>query len=92
MIEGKTKSGFNFKLEDDAIDDMELLEGLIALENGNYKRLPETITALLGENQKTKLYDHCRSKKTGRVSAAKVMAAVGEMFKAVQDSSSKVKN
>lgn len=91
MIEGKTTSGFVFQLEDEAIDDMELLEGLIALDKGQYNQLPETITALLGAEQKTALYDHCRSEK-GRVSAKKVMAAVGEMFKAVKDGTSKVKN
>lgn len=91
MIEGKTSGGFKFQLEDEAVDDMELLEGLIALDNGEYKKLPETITALLGKEQKEALYEHFRAK-NGRVSAKKVMEAVGEMFKAVQDTTSKIKN
>ena len=92
MIEGITPGGFKYKLEDEVIDDMELLEGLIALDNVNYNRLPETIVALLGEKQKTALYEHCRNKKTKRVSAKQVMETVGEIFKAIQNKESKVKN
>lgn len=92
MIEGKTTGGFVFKLEDDAVDDMELLEGLIALDNGEYNDLPKTIEALLGKKQKVALYEHYRSKKTGRVSVKKVMTAIAEIFTAVKNTENKIKN
>ncbi len=85
MTEGKTKSGFAYVIDDDVRDDMELLEGFIALDNGDMTSLPQCITSLLGDEQKRALYDHCRSEKTGRVSAKKVMAEVGEILNDVRD-------
>lgn len=89
MAEGKTSSGFVYVIDEDVNDDMELLEGLIALDSGDMTSLPQCITSLLGAEQKKALYDHCRSEKTGRVSSKKVIAEVGEIIKSVQ---SKVKN
>lgn len=85
MTEGKTKSGFAYVIDDDINDDMELLEGFIALDNGDMTSLPKCIISLLGDEQKTALYEHCRSEKTGRVSAKKVMAEVGEILNSVKD-------
>lgn len=89
MAEGKTSSGFVYVIDEDVNDDMELLEGLIALDSGDMTSLPQCITSLLGAEQKKALYDHCRSEKTGRVSSKKVIAEVGEIIKSVQ---SEVKN
>ena len=83
MIEGKTKKGFIFKLDEDIKDDMELLEGLIALDNGEVNELPKVLTALLGKDQKEALYNFYRNKKTGRVSIQAVMAAFGEIFQQI---------
>jgi|GEM_PF-521680 len=80
MTEGKTKSGFAFKIDEDVRDDMELLEGFIDLDDGDMKALPKCIIALLGKEQKIALYNHCRSEKTGRVSASKVMKEVKEIL------------
>lgn len=89
MAEGKTSSGFAYVIDEDVNDDMELLEGFIALDSGDMTSLPQCITSLLGAEQKKALYDHCRSEKTGRVSSKKVIAEVGEIIKSVQ---SEVKN
>lgn len=89
MTEGKTSSGFAYVIDDDVNDDMELLEGFIALDNGDMTSLPQCITSLLGAEQKKALYDYCRSEKTGRVSSKKVIAEVGEIIKNIQ---SEVKN
>ena len=48
MIKGKTKSGFEFAIQDGAENDMELLEGITDLDNGDLSHIRETITALLG--------------------------------------------
>ena len=85
IMEGKTKSGFKYRVDEDVNDDMELLEGFISLDNGDMTSLPKCIISLLGEDQKKALYDHCRSKKTGRVSAKQVMAEVGEILNGVRD-------
>lgn len=89
MAEGKTSTGFVYVVDEDVNDDMELLEGFIALDNGDMTSLPQCITSLLGAEQKKALYDHCRNEKTGRVSSKKVIAEVGEILKDVQ---SEVKN
>ena len=81
MIKGKTLTGFAFEIEDEARDDMEMLENLTAISKGDLTVLPETLVMLLGEEQKKKLYDHCRGE-TGRVSSKKVMSEVKAMFDA----------
>lgn len=81
MIKGKTLTGFAFEIEDEARDDMEMLENLTAISKGDLTVLPETLVMLLGEEQKKKLYDHCRGE-SGRVSSKKVMSEVKAMFDA----------
>lgn len=83
MIEGKTKAGFVYKLEDDIADDMELLEGFIDLDNGEWRGIKTTIAKLLGEEQKNALYDFYRGE-NGRVKASVIMEAVGEILAAAQ--------
>lgn len=79
----KTKSGFTFSLSEDVRDDMELLESFIEIDQGNTNALPKLLIALLGEKQKKDLYEHCRSKKTGRVSAKKVISELKEILDTV---------
>ena len=67
MITGKTESGFNFELNDDAVDNYELLEILTDIDKGQAKRIVDAIDMLLGEEQKDKLKEHVREK-NGRVS------------------------
>lgn len=60
MLEGKTKSGFEFSIPDEALDNMELVETLAGVD-ANPLLLPRLVTQLLGEEQKQKLYDHLRT-------------------------------
>lgn len=92
MIEGKTTSGFNFKIEDDALDDMELLDAFMAVDAGKVSGIQTAITRLLGESQKTALYEFLRDKKTGRVKATEVMSAVTEILHIAGEQSKSVKN
>lgn len=84
MISGKTESGFEFELDEVALDDMELLENLIALDKGEWQFLPAIVQGILGAEQKQKLYDYCRDEKTGRVSIRKVTNEVKELFSSVK--------
>ena len=86
MVKGKTATGFNFKITDEARDDMELLENISRFDRGEKDLLPMLIEGLLGEEQKKKLYDHCRSEKTGRVSAKAVLTEVADIMKNIQAS------
>lgn len=85
MVKGKTATGFNFKITDDARDDMELLENITRFDRGERDLLPMLIEGLLGVEQKNRLYEHCRTK-AGRVSAKAVLSEVAEILKIIQES------
>lgn len=59
MIQGKTKTGFNFKIEDAVLNDYELLE-MFAEVDENPLLVPKLVKMILGEEQKNALIDHVR--------------------------------
>lgn len=83
MAKGKTVTGFEFDVDEEVRDDMELLESLTRLDRGEVGVLPDVMVSLLGEEQKKRLYDHCRSEK-GRVSSKRVMQELASIFKAIE--------
>lgn len=85
MIEGKTSSGFKYKIADDALDDMELLDALAEMDEGSSTSYRYAIKALLGEDQRKALYEHVRDKKTGRVSAKAVFRAFAEVLNSAKE-------
>lgn len=60
MLKGTTKSGFCFEVSDSRLNDMELLELLAALDNGQPQCLPAVCEKILGPEQKKALYAHVR--------------------------------
>lgn len=78
-MKGKTKSGFAYTLRDGFADDMELLELLVDIDDGNAAVLPKVLSRLLGDEQKRKLYDHCRTE-DGRVPMTVVAEEVAQIF------------
>lgn len=81
MISGKTESGFKFQIDDQALNDMELIEELLKVDSGDITALPGVLKALLGEKQKKKLYDHVRTD-AGRVPMDLLAKEVTDIFKA----------
>ena len=71
MLKGKTKSGFEFEIDEKLADDMELLEAIAEVDE-NESKLPALLTKILGEEQKKAMYDHVRTKK-GNVPIEKTM-------------------
>lgn len=65
MVKGVTASGFNYEIDPDVVRDMEIIE-LIAETAEDGSKMPRMLTAMLGKDQKTALYDHVRNDK-GRV-------------------------
>ncbi len=63
MITGKTQSGFNFSIEKDRLDNMELLDALAEIDAGNVAAISRASTLLLGDEQKKSLYEHLRGEK-----------------------------
>lgn len=80
MIKGTTSSGFEYEIEDEALDDMELLDALVDMDEGSTSSYRYAIKALLGEEQRKALYEHVRNKKTGRVSAKAVFKEFAEVL------------
>lgn len=87
MLKGKTKSGFEFEIDEKKADDMELLEA-IALSDTNRSHFPRVLSMLLGDEQKARLYDHCRTKK-GNVPIQKT---IEEFLEIMSISGEKLKN
>ena len=90
-IKGATVTGFQFTIDEDARDDMEILERLVDMSRGDISAAPDVLMSLLGEEQKKALYDHCRGK-NGRVSSKKVMEELRNIFDAVKEEESDTKN
>lgn len=84
MIKGKTPTGFEFELDDDALDDYDLLETLQKADEGDGSAAIKVVEMLLGEKQKEKLKDHVRSEK-GKVSANALFKEIGEIFRACKE-------
>lgn len=91
MIKGTTSSGFEYEIENDALDDMELLDALVEMDEGAVTSYRYAIKALLGEDQRKALYEHVRNKKTGRVSAKAVFKEFGEVLTSAKEENA-VKN
>lgn len=81
MIEGTTKSGFNFKLEDYILDDYDLLEMLCSVDHGNYSDVAKLVAMLLGEDQKEDLKSFLRNR-DGRVKTSAIMSEISDIFEA----------
>jgi hypothetical protein len=79
MIAGKTKTGFEFSIEDGALDDWELLEVLADIDDGKTQKIGSAIKLLLGADQANALKEHCRNDE-GRVPTSAMMAEMGEIF------------
>lgn len=76
----KTPNGFEFEVDPAALDNMELIEALSAMES-NPVAMPRVLDLFLGQEQKKKLYDFVRDD-AGRVSTMRVAAELAEIFKA----------
>lgn len=84
MLTGKTTTGFDFTIEDSALDDWELLEALADIDDGKTQKIGTAVKLLLGKEQADALKNHCRNDE-GRVPASAMMAEVGEIFTAMRE-------
>ena len=75
-----TASGFTCEIDEAAMNDMELLEALRDIDNGNPTRFSDVLTMLIGD-QKKALYDFVRNE-AGRVPVDAVSDILKEIFSA----------
>lgn len=55
MITAKTESGFSIELEESALDNMEVLDALSDLDEGNPLAMSRLVVKLLGKDGKKRL-------------------------------------
>jgi hypothetical protein len=82
MITGKTKSGFEFKLEDNALDDYELIEALGELDE-NPLIISKVINLLFG-SRKNEVKEFIKRQK-GYVSTKEMSNLITEVFSAISN-------
>ena len=78
MIEGKTKSGFVYAVDEDSVD-QEFLDALAEANDGDLLKVSKALRLLLGDEQRKRLYDHLRDEK-GHVPVKAVMEAFGDIL------------
>ena len=84
MLKGKTKSGFEFEVKDDALDDWELLEALTKIDRGEFSYFIDAAKMLLGEEQLSRLKEHSRNE-NGRISVERMSIEIQEIFESGND-------
>jgi len=74
----KTTTGFECEIDTDALNDMEVLDLVVRIDEGDALAYSPFLTKILGKDNKARLYDHVRE--NGRVPIEKVAAEVGEIL------------
>lgn len=74
----KTKSGFEFELSDERLNNYELLEAISEIEV-DPAAMPKVLKLLLGKEDTKRLKDHIRTE-DGFVPVDKLMVEITEMF------------
>lgn len=78
MVEIVLDNGLKIQIDENAMDDMELLDLLAQLDDGNGYAIPRVVEHLLGKEQKKALYDSVRV--NGRAPVRKVVEAMKEIL------------
>lgn len=84
MISGVTKNGFAFEITGERADNMELIDALADIDDGNPLAVSKVLTLLLGPEQKKKMYDFVRTE-DGIVSAQTVSEMIVEILAAKKE-------
>lgn len=78
-IKGKLQSGFEYSLDADVMNDMNIIEAIADTMEDNPLALAKLCKMLFGEEQKKALYKHLQNER-GKVPVEKVGEAVVEVF------------
>ena len=79
----KLESGLALNVRDDVMDNMELLDDIVALDEGNGYAISRVLNRMLEPEEKKKLYEHLREDGVTKVS--KVVKAMKEIFDRLGD-------
>ena len=78
MTKGTTKSGFEFEIDSNVLDNMELVDAL-AEASEDATQISKAIRMILGDEQRKKLYEHVRNE-DGVVSVTAISDELLDMF------------
>ena len=81
MRRGQLENGFEFEINEEALDDMELLDDMAEAEGGNPFSLSKVMLKVLGKEQRDRLYDHLRTE-SGRVPIEAATTALADIMNA----------
>lgn len=59
MIKGTTKNGFEYEINEEVIRNIEVLDALSELDEGNLIALPKLVKLMLSKEDKKRLYKLC---------------------------------
>lgn len=79
MIKGKLANGFEFEIEENTVDNMELVDALAQAQDDDPMAISKVCTLFLGKELKKKLYSYLRTQ-DGRVPVEQVTQSIMEMF------------
>ena len=80
-MQGKTKSGFEFEMDETVLDDMRILDMIAGISSGDVTQLSPLIRKILGDEQRERLYRYLEEKE-GRASIGRVSEEITEIFEA----------
>lgn len=83
-MRGKTNSGFECEVEDKKFDDMQVLDYLVAVTEGDMTGIAGLIRKLLTPEQKLEFYNHVK-KTHGSTAIEPVAQEFFELFQSFQD-------
>ncbi len=75
----KLESGITLNIEDNVLNNMELLDTLVELDEGDWHAMSKTMAMILGPEEKKKLYESLRNE-NGVVPIDKVSEAMNAIF------------
>lgn len=78
MKKVRLDSGLNLSINDGAMDNMELLDDLVEVDEGNAFAISRIVRRVLDEENRKQLYDHLRV--DGVTPVSKVIEAMKEIF------------
>lgn len=87
MVKGITKTGFEYLINEELVKDARFLELFAKIQGGESMLVFKLIERMLGEVQKSKLYDHCQDE-TGMVPLDALTAEVLDIFERLGEANS----
>lgn len=80
MKQGRLENGFEFTIDEEVMDDMELVDAMAEAEESDPLKFSTVVLKVLGKEQRNRLYDYLRDE-NGKVPIMAVANAITEILK-----------